>query len=482
MEGPRSRLSRAVCPLGRATPTQEACALEAPLEAQPEPEVCRICWADAEDGAQLLTPCACKGGMVRQGHAPSHVASPPINQPRPLPSQAHAHRECLVRWQRRLRVQKGTCAAQCCDVCRRPWAPGCAPPRDRLGPLSALWDQFQQAPVLVLLEAWRLVVVGIGISQAVRALGSALHALATAASGREGGAARLGAEVALAVGVVPPSQASVRLVGAPRCCGPHTLCRCSPVFFPAGVLPAAHTCRRLPWLAAWAPSLPARLIPPPPPPTPPHPTHTHTPAAAAAAGVLGAGQCPGPGAGLRGSGCGQRRPAGTPGDGRFARCAGTTGARAPWRALRCVGGRWTGIPGPECPAYASGTAWRQPHPPPLMCPPQGCFAWAPRPGARSTWLGARPRRACRSLRACCVSPPPAGPSGAGRPGHELRATPQSLATHCPLYLTLPARLSCTLATAGSTQCCMLIFLLLRCRARFLRSAVPSRMRLDCCRS
>jgi hypothetical protein len=68
------------------------------LPAQPEePAICRLCWGEAEEDDQLLSPCNCSGSL----------------------KWIHTH--CLQDWQRTLRSQGQGRRAHICELCKTPY-------------------------------------------------------------------------------------------------------------------------------------------------------------------------------------------------------------------------------------------------------------------------------------------------------------------------------------------------------------------------
>lgn len=75
-------------------PSPSAPLLPAQLE---EPAICRLCWGEAADDDELLSPCSCSGSL----------------------KFIHAH--CLQDWQRTLRAQGQGRRAHICELCKTPY-------------------------------------------------------------------------------------------------------------------------------------------------------------------------------------------------------------------------------------------------------------------------------------------------------------------------------------------------------------------------
>jgi hypothetical protein len=62
-----------------------------------EPAICRLCWGEAEEGDELLSPCSCSGSLK------------------------YIHQHCLSDWQRTLRQQGQGRRAHICELCKTPY-------------------------------------------------------------------------------------------------------------------------------------------------------------------------------------------------------------------------------------------------------------------------------------------------------------------------------------------------------------------------
>lgn len=62
-----------------------------------ETPICRLCWGEAEDDDQLLSPCSCSGSLK------------------------YIHHHCLADWQRTLREQGQGRRAHICELCKTPY-------------------------------------------------------------------------------------------------------------------------------------------------------------------------------------------------------------------------------------------------------------------------------------------------------------------------------------------------------------------------
>lgn len=68
-----------------------------PVQLEQEPAICRLCWGEAEEDDELLSPCSCSGSLE------------------------YIHRHCLTDWQRTLRAQGQGRRAHICELCKTPY-------------------------------------------------------------------------------------------------------------------------------------------------------------------------------------------------------------------------------------------------------------------------------------------------------------------------------------------------------------------------